>query len=816
MKKAVALLLACIMLTPLNIVHAETYGHDVPYGIEFDMVTGVSMYNVYSMRDLYRLLDLVKITKKQSFFVVPYNVSYTDIEKAVTDFYTENKSLFAHAKDYPPNWMFSKPDPYQVANKGEYVSIKFKWLTWEIDPSSPLGTKTTWNEYDYLTKLETIQALYAELEKCIDNTQYDEIFVLGEGIVTYEEFDENGLDSVFDEIMTLYGVDAAAFVANTYKNTTTKHVIVNLAHPNDEKAAAEKAAEERFMRILANNTLVPITPGMTEEDKLKIVAYSVANVCTTYEITNALHGTTTQLEIMYSLNVGQCMHYAKVFKLLCDIYGIECEIVDGTYNGINHNWNAVKYKGNWYFLDTTSVDLIPYNTKPEYLALNLSDEAAMTERGYVWDKSEHPTCTSEMVEIEKTAEFKPHIPSSAIEYDVIEPYYYRGPMGGTTIYCKITFDPTTGTIYAINTNLGEDSMEKVDGSWVKKETTLIIPDKIDNVKVKRIASHTSDAYTIGKYDHMYIPDSVVLEDFAFMGMNNVPTVKTIHIGDNVVIGYNALPLSGSIESGENVINKGGFGGSIFDDELAYSEAFDSVVVYYSYKNATENLVIDEGYRGILYGNGNNILDREPTKTITIPKDTVYVDPRLNRLNRVFIVDENNPYYKSYNGALYSADMTKLISVPIGTKSIEIPETVTHIGEYAFSYCNALEEIIFPQSVEVFENRAFYHLSNLKTVCFKGAVPESFYPDVCCDFEVVSLFEGDEGLIEFKEDAEGISFTNVPEGATPFAVFYDRYNQMIGIEKGTEIALPIYAKSCRLFIWGDNMQPRAISKKITLE
>lgn len=58
-----------------------------------------------------------------------------------------------------------------------------------------------------------------------------------------------------------------------------------------------------------------------------------------------------------------CTGYAYVIKLLANLAGIECEIINGygVYKGVksndlgipNHSWNAVQLNGKWYLCDAT-------------------------------------------------------------------------------------------------------------------------------------------------------------------------------------------------------------------------------------------------------------------------------------------------------------------------------------------------------------------------------------------------------------------------------------------------------------------------------
>ena len=53
------------------------------------------------------------------------------------------------------------------------------------------------------------------------------------------------------------------------------------------------------------------------------------------------------------------------------------------------------------------------------------------------------------------------------------------------------------------------------------------------------------------------------------------------------------------------------------------------------------------------------------------------------------VGKNNKNYSSKDGVLYNKNLTKLICCPGGKTSINIPDSVTSIGDWAFSGCNNL-------------------------------------------------------------------------------------------------------------------------------
>lgn len=56
--------------------------------------------------------------------------------------------------------------------------------------------------------------------------------------------------------------------------------------------------------------------------------------------------------------------------------------------------------------------------------------------------------------------------------------------------------------------------------------------------------------------------------------------------------------------------------------------------------------------------------------------------------------EGNQYFTSIDGVLFSKDLTQIICYPQAKNSNQytIPDSVTHIGDYAFNGCEALQSI----------------------------------------------------------------------------------------------------------------------------
>jgi hypothetical protein len=109
------------------------------------------------------------------------------------------------------------------------------------------------------------------------------------------------------------------------------------------------------------------------------------------------------------------------------------------------------------------------------------------------------------------------------------------------------------------------------------------------------------------------------------------------------------------------------------------------------------------------------------------------------------VDPHNPAYSSLDGVLFDKNQTTLLQFPeartgsyvvpnsvtnIGDWAfsrcnltrVTIPDSVSHIGAYAFSFCSGLTTVTIPDSVISFGGFAFVSCTNLISVFFQDSFP----------------------------------------------------------------------------------------------
>ena len=101
----------------------------------------------------------------------------------------------------------------------------------------------------------------------------------------------------------------------------------------------------------------------------------------------------------------------------------------------------------------------------------------------------------------------------------------------------------------------------------------------------------------------------------------------------------------------------------------------------------------------------------PASVTSVGKGAFYCD---------FSVVDGNTNYSCSDGILFNKNKTKLVSCPLGKKgNYVIPNTVTIVGEDAFTECAGLTSITIPENVVSIGNYAFYKCTGLTTVNYNA-------------------------------------------------------------------------------------------------
>ena len=142
------------------------------------------------------------------------------------------------------------------------------------------------------------------------------------------------------------------------------------------------------------------------------------------------------------------------------------------------------------------------------------------------------------------------------------------------------------------------------------------------------------------------------------------------------------------------------------------------------------VTLPEAYKGNNYGIGNYaFFDCPNLNTVILSKAIDKVEPFAftdntgNTIISFINVTDDNEYFRSEDGILFSKDMTKLVRYPEGKEgsTYNIPETVTRIADNAFLKCTALSSITVPADATSIGNGAFNGCSSITSISLPDMV-----------------------------------------------------------------------------------------------
>jgi len=134
-------------------------------------------------------------------------------------------------------------------------------------------------------------------------------------------------------------------------------------------------------------------------------------------------------------------------------------------------------------------------------------------------------------------------------------------------------------------------------------------------------------------------------------------------------------------------------------------------------------------------------------SVTIPASVTFMDQNVfyecTSLQEI-LVDEENEYFCSVDGMLFSKDQTAFYTFPAGRTdtSYSLPVSVTTIRGAAFAGCVNLQSVTIPDGLEVIEDWAFGY-AGLTSICLPASVSHIGE----------SVFVGCESLSEISVDGE---------------------------------------------------------------
>ena len=300
-----------------------------------------------------------------------------------------------------------------------------------------------------------------------------------------------------------------------------------------------------------------------------------------------------------------------------------------------------------------------------------------------------------------------------------------------------------GLMYEIHENHVEIT------GYTGSATEFVIPAEIAGKPVTVIGSNAFQLTS--SLESVTIPDSVTyIGDSAFRSCPNLTGIVipdgVTYIGDSAFYDCDGI-TDIVIPDGVTYIGNGAFRscGNLTSIVIPDSITFISAYTFYDCSSLTDFVIPDtitsigdwafhhcEGLNGIVIPDSVSSIGEQAFSYcnsltgIIIPEGVTYMEDHAfafcESLTGIH-VDENNPNYSSDDrGVLFDKGKTRLILAPGAiTDPYVIPDSVTSIGDYAFSYCMSLAGIVIPDSVTSIGDAVFYCCYELADITIGNGV-----------------------------------------------------------------------------------------------
>lgn len=187
---------------------------------------------------------------------------------------------------------------------------------------------------------------------------------------------------------------------------------------------------------------------------------------------------------------------------------------------------------------------------------------------------------------------------------------------------------------------------------------------------------------------------------------------------------------------------------------------------------------------------------------------------VNLLN--ITVDEENPYYKSIDGNLYTKNGSSLLQYAVGKTdtSFTVPEHVTSIEDCAFYKCQSLQYVTLPDCITKVGVRLFEDCENLRKINIPKSLTHlsDFMFASCVNLENVVIPDSITYIGNWTfSGCDGFTDIVIPNSVT----FIDWY-AFLGCEYITEIIIPdsVTTMSMGAFSYCTALESVTISKGLT--
>ena len=122
---------------------------------------------------------------------------------------------------------------------------------------------------------------------------------------------------------------------------------------------------------------------------------------------------------------------------------------------------------------------------------------------------------------------------------------------------------------------------------------------------------------------------------------------------------------------------------------------------------------------------NAFFDCTSLTSVTVPDSVTSIGvgafASCTSLTGIWVAESNSHYSSDASGVLFNKDKTTLVQCPGAFAAYTIPNSVTSIGDVAFSFCTSLASVTIPDSVTSIGRHAFQYCTSLTSVTIPNGV-----------------------------------------------------------------------------------------------